>query len=71
MELIHPISEGFSPTVPMSTITLLETERIYTWSQVTSKSGYRSFTYSAAKLFNNLDHATKCSLTIEEFVNNY
>ena len=39
--------------------------------KITSKSGYRSFTYSAAKLFNNLDHVTKCSLTIKEFVNNY
>ena len=38
--------------------------------KITSKSGYRSFTYLAAKLFNNLDHATKCSLTIKEFVNN-
>ena len=39
--------------------------------KITSKSGYRSFTYSAAKLFNNLDNATKCSLKIKEFVNNY
>ena len=39
--------------------------------KITSKSGYRSFAYLAAKLFNNLDHATKCSLTLKEFVNNY
>ena len=39
--------------------------------KITSKSGYRSFAYSAAKLFNNLDYATKRSLTLKEFVNNY
>ena len=39
--------------------------------KITSKSGYRSFAYSAVKLFNNLDYATKRSLTLKEFVNNY
>ena len=40
--------------------------------KITSKSGYRSFAYStAAKLFNNLDHAMNCSLTVKEFLNNY
>ena len=39
--------------------------------EITSKSGYRSFAYSPAKLFKNLDDATKCSLTLKEFVNNY
>ena len=39
--------------------------------KITSKSGYRSFAYSTAKLFNNLDYATKRSLTLKEFVNNY
>ena len=39
--------------------------------KITSKSGYRSFAYSAAKLFNNLHYATKHSLTLKEFVINY
>ena len=39
--------------------------------KITSKSGYRSFAYSAAKLFNSTDYATKRSSTLKEFVINY
>ena len=39
--------------------------------KITSKSGHRSFAYSAAKLFNSLGYTTKRSLTLKQFVNNY
>ena len=40
-------------------------------AKITSKSGYRSFTYSAAKLYNSLNTATKSASSINSFSNNY